>query len=523
VGICPLYYSRVGERLLFASEMKAILQDPSGPRRFEEEGLKQIFTFWAPVAPRTPLWGIRQVRPGTLLVVEGGEINEKTYWQPRFLDADRDFSYCNERQTEDLAHELRERLEQATKLRMLRSDVPVGVYLSGGLDSSVIGALVRRFHSGPLRTFSVHFEDPNFDERTYQAEMITRLGTEHGSIEVNYTTIADTFPQVIWHAESPVLRAAAAPLYSLSGHVRANDYKVVLTGEGSDEFLAGYDIFRENKVRRFWARRPESNFRPRLLQRLYPWLARSPAQVQSMQKVFFSKGMDALHALHFSHVPRWESTSNVQRLFSASLRESLADYDPVSDLLAQIPAEVQGWEPLGKAQFLEITTLLSSYLLSSQGDRMLMGHSVEGRFPFLDHQVMEFANALPPEVKLRVLDEKHVLKRAARDLIPLSILRRPKQPYRAPDAQSFVQDNPPEYLAEVLSPSAIAECGVFEPMAVQRLLDKCRRNRQQIPSNTDNMAVLGVLSTQLVYHLFISGNGPSIAIPDKLDYWYDYQ
>ena len=521
VGVRPLYYARLGERLLFASEMKAILQDPDVPRGLDLEGLAQIYTFWAPVAPRTALAGIRQVRPGAVMVVEDGRIAERVVWRPRFLDADRPFSWADERRAEELAHELRDRLEQATKLRMLRADVPVGVYLSGGIDSSVIGALVRRFHGGPLRTFSVRFSNREFDERGYQDEMIERLGTEHTSVEVSASDIGRVFPEVVWYGETPVLRAAPAPLYSLSALVRRSGYKVVLTGEGSDEFLAGYDLFREGKVRRFWARRTDSKLRPRLLERLYPWMARSPAQSQALQRTFFGKGMEHLGAPHFAHVPRWENVASLARLLSADAKHVMDAFDPVEELLSDLPAEVRRWEPLGQAQYIEISTLLSGYLLSSQGDRMLMGNSVEGRFPFLDPNVMEFADALPPEVKLRVLDEKHLLKRAARDLVPASILRRPKQPYRAPDAQSFVQDDAPSYIAEVLSPAAVSDAGVFEPSAVQRLIEKCRRTRDKTPSNADNMAVVGVLSTQLVHHLLVRGRGPVAPAPQRLDHWYD--
>ncbi len=455
------------------------------------------------------------------MILEDGKREERLYWQPRFLNADRPFSYANNRRTAELAEELRDRLEEATRLRMMRADVPVGVYLSGGIDSSVIGSLVRRFHSGPLRTFSLGFKNRDFDESGYQNEMVDRLGTDHSSIEVDYNTIGQVFPEVIWYTETPVLRSAPAPLFSLSGLVRSSGYKVVLTGEGSDEFFAGYDLFREDKARRFWARDPDSSLRPRLLERLYPWMVRSPAQAKAMQRTFFGKGMDKIDKPYFSHLPRWDSASSLQRFYSEEMKTAAARFDVVEDLAASLPAEVNRWEPLGKAQYLEITTLLAGYLLSSQGDRMLMGNSVEGRFPFLDHNVMEFANALPPEVKLRVLDEKHILKRSVAGQIPESILHRPKQPYRAPDAQSFVQSDAPEYINQVLSPKAVQDAGIFAPAAVERLMAKCLRTRDKTPSNADNMAVVGILSTQLVHHQLLEGNGPLPPPPERLDHWYD--
>jgi asparagine synthase (glutamine-hydrolysing) len=367
----------------------------------------------------------------------------------------------------------------------------------------------------------VRFADKDFDERGYQQQMIDHLGTDHSAVEVDYDQIAAAFPEVVWFCETPVLRTAPTPLFLLSRLVRQSGYKVVLTGEGADEFLAGYDLFREDRVRRFWAKDPDSTLRPRLLERLYPWLSRSPTQAKALARTFFGKGMDQLDSPHFSHIPRWASAASLQRLFSPETKQALSDFDPVAQLLGDLPAEVAGFEPLGKAQFLEITTLLSGYLLSSQGDRMLMGNSVEGRFPFLDHNVMEFADALPPEVKLRVLDEKHALKRAARDLIPEAILRRPKQPYRAPDARSFVQEGAPDYVEEVLGERAVKDAGIFAPVAARRLLDKCRRVRDKTPSNADNMALVGMLSTQLVHHQLLRGGGPLSPAPDALDHWYD--
>jgi asparagine synthase (glutamine-hydrolysing) len=178
--------------------------------------------------------------------------------------------------------------------------------------------------------------------------------------------------------------------------------------------------------------------------------------------------------------------------------------DVRQELLATLPTDFPRWSPLAQDQYLEIRTLLSGYLLSSQGDRMLMAHSVEGRFPFLDRQVAALADSLPPSYKLRVLDEKHVLKRVAREVVPPEILRRKKQPYRAPDALSFAGPEAAGWVDEVASPQALADAGVFAPLAAQQVISKCRaRAASGQFSNADNMAVVGLLSTQLVYDTFI--------------------
>jgi asparagine synthase (glutamine-hydrolysing) len=311
---------------------------------------------------------------------------------------------------------------------------------------------------------------------------------------------------VVAHAERPLLRTAPAPLFLLSRLVRDAGIKVVLTGEGADEMFGGYDLFREGKVRRFWARQPESKLRPRLLERLYPYLSRSPVAQRAMAREFFGKGLSRWAEPGFAHRTRWQSTSALQRLFTAEVRREAQDVDAVARLLASLPAQFSTWATLAQDQYLEVRTLLSGYLLSSQGDRMLMAHSVEGRFPFLDADVVELANSLPAAFKLHVLDEKHVLKKVAAGLVPDEVILRPKQPYRAPDALSFVGPGSPTWIGEVLSERSVAEAGVFEPRSVERLWKKCQAlgGGEQF-SNADNMALVGVLSTGLLHERLVRG------------------
>jgi asparagine synthase (glutamine-hydrolysing) len=288
---------------------------------------------------------------------------------------------------------------------------------------------------------------------------------------------------------------------------------VVLTGEGADEMFAGYDLFRESKVRRFWARQPRSARRPQLLDKLYPYLARSPVAQRAMARQFFGRGLDRWREPGFGHAPRWDGTAGLKRLFSSEWAARTDTVDARAAMLARLPVEFAQWDALAQDQFLEIQTLLSGYLLASQGDRMLMAHSVEGRFPYLDRRVAALAESLPASYKLRVLDEKHVLKRAAADVVPAVIRRRPKQPYRAPDALSFLDPAAEEWMTAVTSPEAIDEAGCFNPTAVERLLLKCRSRRSEGQfSNTDNMGVVGVLSTQLLHHYFVRER-PTATVP----------
>jgi len=492
LGVRPLYVCARGERVVFASEIKAIFAaDPAIPRALDPVGLAETFTFWTVVPPRTAFAGIEELRPGHVRTYTRDGVRERAYWHPSFEER-------AQLSLADAAALLYDALDRATALRLLRADVPVGVYVSGGLDSSVIAALAHRTHGAGLRTFSLRFRDAEYDEGEYQRAMVARLGSEHTEVVVSRADIAAVFPDVVRHAERPLLRTAPAPMMLLARAVRDAGLEVVLTGEGADEMLAGYDLFREARVRRFWAREPGSSLRPRLLDRLYPYLARSPASARAMAREFFGRDLDRADAPDFAHGPRWRAARSLQRLFSNDLRDALAGHDPVADLLATLPPELASWDPLARDQYIEIRTLLSGYLLSAQGDRMAMAASVEGRFPFLDAGVVELACALPAEHKLRVLDEKHVLKRLAAPLVPAAILRRPKQPYRAPDALAFGGDDRPRWVDDALDRDAVTACGVFDPEAVALLWAKCLRAPDQL-SNADNMALVGVLSTQLLH------------------------
>ncbi len=387
---------------------------------------------------------------------------------------------------------------------MLRADVPVGSYLSGGLDSSIVAALGLRAKGERFSTFSLRFEDDEYDETPYQRLMAARLGSDHHEVSVSRQDIVDVFPEVIAHTERPILRTAPAPLFLLSRLVRNAGIKVVLTGEGADEMFAGYDLFREAKVRRFWGRQPGSSARPLLLERMYPYLQRSPVAQRAISRQFFGQRLDEWREPGFGHDMRWRSTGALQRLFAPEITAVLADHDVRAELLGHLPEAFSRWTPLAQDQYLEIRTLLSGYLLSSQGDRMLMANSVEGRFPFLDRGVAALADSLPAAYKLRVLDEKHVLKRAARDLIPSEIFDRKKQPYRAPDALAFASAPEADWIEEVAGTAALEACGVFAPLPARQLLDKClARGATGQFSNADNMALVGLLSTQLVYDGFI--------------------
>lgn len=494
-GILPLFYAENRGRLLFGSEIKSILPALGSAPRLNPRALDQVMTFWSALAPETLFEGIRELAPGEMLIAAGGRIARHRYWSWSF-PVDGDYF---EHPEADLAAELHDLLVDATRLR-LRADVPVGAYLSGGLDSSAIVALVHHYGGVPLRTFSLGFEDRALDESEFQRVLVRHIGAEHSEVQCRDRDIAARFLDTIWMTETPVLRTAPVPMGMLSSAVRAANYKVVLSGEGADEVFGGYDIFKESKIRAFWARFPKSTWRPWLLKRLYPYLDLSQRQTQIYLQNFFGLGIETPDAPHFSHMPRWATTSRCKEFFSAELRAALTD-DAVARLLDGLPPELSRWHPFHRAQHLEAVSLLPGYLLSSQGDRMLMSNSVEGRFPYLDHRVIEFANHLHPRLKMKVLREKYILKRAIGRYLPDEILNRFKQPYRAPDSAAFFRSELPEYARELLSVGALRRYGYFDAAKVQRLLEKIRRNPAL--GYKDNMAFVGILSTQAWHYLFV--------------------
>ena len=495
IGVRPLFYTVHDNKFLFASEIKSLLAYPGVPREIDHQALDQVFTFWTTLSPRTMFKGVSELPPGHSMTVANGDVAVHSYWRPRY-------DIREHIREDEAASTLLDLLVDATRIR-LRADVPVGAYLSGGLDSTVIAALIKRYTATPLRTFSVEFDDAEFDESTYQAAARQYLGTDHESVRCSTANIGTIFPQIVWHAEKPLLRTAPAPMFILSKLVRERGYKVVLTGEGSDEILGGYDIFKEVKIRRFLAAQPDSRLRPLLLRRLYPYMENIQSQPAAYLRAFFKTSPEDLASPFFSHLPRWSLTAKLKLFYSADLRAQLQGYDPVAELESQLPGDFGGWHPFIQAQYLETAQLLPSYILSSQGDRMSMGNSVEGRFPFLDYRVVEFASSLPPHLKMKVLNEKYLLKRAVTGLVPDTIRRRKKQPYRAPDSASFMagQHELIDYASELLSSRALGDSGLFNSDAVARLVAKARQG--QIAGTKDNMALVGILSTQLLVDQFI--------------------
>lgn len=493
IGIRPLFYNLSNGRFTFASEIKSIFTQKDIVPEFSYENLSQIYTFWTAITPGTAFKNIYELSPGHYLKYNREGIKTERYWELSYNDTFEGITMP------EALENFRELFYDAVRIR-LRADVEVAAYLSGGIDSSSTVAYIKDIEPGVLNTFSIGFRDRDFDETDYQNEAVKFLNTRHKSITCSSDDISRSFPKVIWHTETPVTRTAPAPMFLLSKLVRENNIKVVITGEGADEMLAGYDIFKEAKIRRFWANQPDSAIRPKLLTKLYPYLPQMRQANPAILKMFYGYKLEETDNPFYSHLLRWNNSNHIKKHFSEQLKSQLNGYSPLDHLEQYLPGDFGKWDYLEKSQWLETSIFMSGYLLSSQGDRMAMANSVEGRYPFLDYRVIEFCNKLPADFKLNGLNEKFFLKKLMQGKIPDSIVKRSKQAYRAPIKSAFMTENAPEYVKEMLSPELFRKAGIFDYTSISNLLQKIELTGNS--SEVDDMVLASVISTHLLFTMF---------------------
>jgi asparagine synthase (glutamine-hydrolysing) len=512
VGVKPLFYAHTRRGLVFASEAKAILTHPDVESRLNAPYFAQLFTYWAGLESESAFAGVHEVATGHVqsFDVAGKTVDCQRYWQIPYRETvapfQGDYQACQE--------EFRHVLRRSVALR-LQADVPVGTYTSGGVDSSVINVLAYGdLGHRETETFSVSFDDPVFDESRYQELVVNHLGLHGHQVRCSAQAIYRAMPDVIYHAESPLFRTAAAPMYLLSQRVAENGIKVVLTGEGSDEVAWGYDIFREMKIRRFWSRQPGSDIRPQLLRKLYAYLPQfqHPRHFRLLMD-FFSLNMQQTDDPLYAHHMRFANSRATHPLLGQAMVQELEQRPPIESLAASLPNDFAHRSPLEKCQYVEMRTLLRGYLLSSQGDRMLSAHGVEGRFPFLDHHVIDFLASVPERFRLRGLQDKVILRDAFQQDLPAEIIRRPKFAFRAPELSAFLDDDD-GFVDACMQPSAIQDAGIFDAAAVTHFLGRLRKSPTGRYSTRDNLAFVQVLSTQLLHDQFVrSGRSRRESVP----------
>ncbi|MEU7640125.1 asparagine synthase (glutamine-hydrolyzing) [Streptomyces sp. NPDC039016] len=490
-GKRPLFHTDHDGAFLFASEMKAFGAFPGFRFALDPRELANIYATWTPLPDRTPYQGIRQLPPGSVLTLSAGRRSLRSY-------EDLSFDVPGFDGTEAEALDLvRDTLRTSVAMR-LRSDVEVGVYLSGGLDSSVVTRLATQLSPHQVRTFSVAFSDKSFDESASQRLVADHLGTRHSTVPITGTDISDNFLAAVYHAEVPTFRTSFVPMFLLSRHVRDAGIKTVLSGEGADEAFLGYSLFRETLLRERWDALDDGERRAGLAT-LHPELAHfGPAHQAHLLGLYQQFSKERLPGL-FSHEMRYQNGLFAARLLTDG-REPFGD---LLDLVARTPGYAN-MPAVHKAQWLEYKTLLAGFLLSTQGERVALAHSVENRCPFLDPAVVRAAAS----VNLRYDDgrvEKALLKKAFRAELPEWTTRRPKQPYLAPGSTVF-KDHRPDYLELVRSDHELSQLGYVDRRFARRLVDKVMSTPAEEISTKEDQAFLYLLTTAVLHQQFVRGD-----------------
>ena len=499
-GIRPLFWGLKDGQLGFASEIKSLQQYLRSGLEIDRESMLEIMQFWTVTGDKTAFQGIKQIPPGHYLTFHKGQISLESYWSPPFTSSKSCLILANESEY----FEAFQAEFAASVARQRMADVEVGCYVSGGIDSSAVACeLTSQVGSTGLKTFSVAFNDDEYDESEAQGRLLDSLGLRNTTITLNGGDIADVFQKVVWHAETPLFRTAPAPLYLLAEQVKKSGVKVVMTGEGSDEILLGYDIFRETKIRRFWAKNPGSKWRGHLMKRLYQYLPQYKNPRYFNLLLDFYKSTLLSDSQHYALALRWGNGRAMYQNLSSDMRELSESFDPINELEKWLPSSYSTVNDIEKAQCIELMTLLPNYLLSSQGDRMSLAHSVEGRYPYLDLEFVNFALSLPQNIKLKGLKDKYVLRQSFGKRLPNSVTSRPKIAYQAPEMKAFFQGGKlVEYAKHLLSPEKIKQNNLFDVDAIQRLIHVGENSSNSRLSFRDNMSFIIALSSSILNEQF---------------------
>lgn len=498
-GICPLHIARRGDTLYFASEIKALLASGEVSPEVDPLGIDHIFTFFAMPRRRTMYAGVEAVLPGHMLRIDmapaGGRatISERRYWDFEFPDHGDEDDPADERR---LLDEFEATFRRAVEIR-LRADVPVVGYLSGGIDSAAVLAQATSVLGRPIPSFTVKIPNAALDESGKAMVASRHIGTIPHMVEANPRLISSVYPSLVSAADCPVIDTSCAALHALSRSVHDNGYKVVLTGEGSDEAFAGYVWF---KIQRIAMTLGLGSVAPgraasRLLRKsLTPTLSFADLAANDGKMGGSQAQTDLYHLVGTSR----------QAFYSREMFDRLAGARAYDDL--ELDTErMRRWNPLNQSLYLGYKVMLAGLLLNHKGDRVAMANSVEARYPFLDENMIALAARLAPRWKLRGMRmDKYILRKAAARWLPPEIALRPKAMFRAPFAESFI-DNAPPYVAQLLSEEALRKTGYFDVAKVRAFYGRAQGGGLRSWHFFNSMGLASVLATQLWHHQNLGG------------------
>ncbi len=493
VGICPLYYAQADGWLLWGSEIRALLASGLIAARADVRGIDHFFTFFSAGTTRTFFEGVKSLPPGHFLTVCDGQIALNQYWDLDFPDKGSERRQSN---PVPLIEEFETTLRRAVELR-LRSDVPVVSYISGGLDSTVVLGMCSQQRDAAIPSFTVGLDRAGPDERTQAAEAAAMLNSPLLTTTVDRAAIAAAYPELVQATECPVLDTSCAALLRLAETVHDRGYKVVLTGEGADEALAGYVWYKAQAWANAITRRTGHGF----LQLLGSLVKTSVAGFGAP-----GFGNASIGGVKPVQLALYEMISLVKPvIYSREMKEKLAGHDPYSDLDIRTD-RIRQWHPLNQSLYTGYKIMLPGMLLLAKGDRIAMNASVETRYPYLDEDVIAFCASIAPEYKLRGMTEKWILRQVAGRVLPQQIANRPKTMFRASMASTFLGPHRPGWVDQLLSRESLAATGYFDPEMITRQ----RAWQTRIPKITSarfvyDVALTCVVTTQLWHHIFCGG------------------
>jgi asparagine synthase (glutamine-hydrolysing) len=514
-GIKPLYFTEANGTLVFGSELKVLFAHPDVPRRFSDAGLfHQLMQTMVPGT--TAFEGIHQVKPGHMVIVERAhgklKIRQEKYW-------DMDFPLATERAEPGEEDEeywiegVRSHLMEAVQLR-LEADVPVACYLSGGIDSCITLGLAAATQQSPVKAFTIGFDDVDYDETAIAREMAESVGADQDVMTLQADHLYDNFVETLWHAERTIYNTLGVAKLLMSRHVNECGYRVVVTGEGSDELFAGYPSFRRDLFLHGLDTLPAADRAS--WQQLLSESNKLVTGAMLAQDELDDPALTRLVGFTPSCLQPWLATAmHVPGLLASERRSRLEDYDPGAAIAEALDGDMlEGRHPLDKAQYVWIKTMLEGQILTWGGDRVDMANSMEARPPFLDHHLAEFAAQIPPTLRIKGRTEKYVLREAMKGVLPRVLYEREKFAFMAPPAHS----DPKKWAAmkaladRYLSDQAIAEAGLLDPEGVRQLFEL--HESEDTPASTQvqlDAVINHMIGVQVLHEHFVAADIPQIA------------
>jgi asparagine synthase (glutamine-hydrolysing) len=487
-GKKPLVYAHTKEALLFASEIKSLLIDPSVDQQLDYRALHHYLTYQYVPSPRTIFTGIKKLPPAHMLICEGGNLHVKRYWTVSYQPK------LHLSSVGEYGEQFLELFQEAVKIR-LRSDVPLGAFLSGGIDSSLVVAMMSRLMNQPVKTFSIGFEEEAYDELPYARRIAEKYETDHHEFTVKPDAVA-ILPKIVWHYNEPFADSSAIPTYYVSKMTR-DFVTVALNGDGGDESFAGYERYLADKLAGYYRCVPRF-LREGVIRKAIALLPNSTNRRNFIRRLKrFVNGISEIPERRYVRWICFFDNEMKRDLYTPSFTELTRDVDSV-DLTVKWYEKSDGEHFLDKTLFVDVMSYLPEDLLVKV-DIASMAHSLEARSPFLDHKVMEFAASLPADLKLRGVETKYLLKHTLSDLVPHDLLQRRKMGFGVP-LDVWFRNDLKEMTYDLLLSKKSVERGYFKRDAVQKMLDEHVSKRYD-----HSYRIWALLFLELWHTMFIDG------------------